>query len=271
MKEASDLLIEAATRLKRQSPGMSVRGVAGRLEITPSYWSKILRGKKPLPPTLLPKIVKVLGLDTQQVAQLQRSILDRIERDQLMPVTGIRTSRKVKKAPTEDYRNLNREEIWLVEEWFYIPILNFCTLSNVKPTIKTIAQRLGLKVEQTRDAVHRLKHYGYLKENRDGILLRTEQKVRLPTSKSLAQVRQYHSALLQRAREELKHVSDEDFAKRLIAAVNFAGSSQKLKEARLILEEAMYRVANLMADEEKTDEVYQLSLQIFPMTKVCPE
>jgi len=271
MKEASELLNEAAIRLKRQSPGMSLRGVAGRLEITPSYWSKILRGVKPLPPTLLPKIVKVLGLDTQQVAHLQRLILDRIEREQLTAVTGMRTSHKVKKPPAEVFRNLNRDEIWILEEWYYIPILNFCTLSEVKPTLTNISKRLGLKIEQARDAVRRLKHYGYLKEDKDGILIRTEQKVRLPTNKSLAQVRQYHSSLLQKAREELKHTSDEDFANRLISAVNFAGTSKKIKEARLILEEAMYRVANLMADEPKTDEVYQLNLQIFPMTKVCPE
>lgn len=258
-------------RLKRQFPGMSVRGVAGRLEITPSYWSKILRGKKPVPPALLPKIVKVLRLDTQQVAQLQRSILQRIERDQLMPATGLRTTNKRKKAPTETYRNLETSEIWLLKEWFYIPILNFCTLPKAGTDIKGIASGLGLKTEQVREAIQKLVQHGYLKQEKNGRLARTEQKLRLPTTKSLAQVRDYHAALLQRAGEELKNISDEDFARRLISAVNFAGSSKKMKEARLILEEAMYQVANLMADDHDCDEIYQLSLQIFPMTKVCPE
>lgn len=270
MTEVSELLSEAAARLKQQAPGMSVRRVASRLEITPSYWSKILRGKKPLPPTLLPKIVKVLGLDTQQVAQLQRLMLETIERDQLAPQTGMRTNLPAS-SPIENYANLNRDQIWILDEWFYIPILNLCTVTGFAGKIENISLRLGLKSEQVAAAVLRLKHYGYLREDQQGVFTRTDQKVRFPTSKSLAPVRQYHHAMIQKAREHLHRVSDEAFAERLISAVCFAGSSGKMKEARLILEEAMYRVANLMADEPSCDEVYQVNVQIFPLTKrVCP-
>jgi hypothetical protein len=57
----------------------------------------------------------------------------------------------------------------------------------------------------------------------------------------------------------------------LISSVCFAGSTEKLKEARLILEEAMYKAANLMADEPVCDEVYQLNVQIFPLTRPSPK
>lgn len=272
LKRPENLLSEAAGRLKSQAPGMSMRGVAGRLQITPSYWSKILRGKKPLPISLLPRVVKVLNLDTQQVAQLQRSILETIEQERLIPVTGLRTSREAKTSPIEEYRSLGRDEFWILEEWYYIPLLNLFTVTEFHPTVEGLAYRLGLNSQQVSEAILRLKHHGYLLETAGG-LVRTEQKVRFPTNRSHAQVRHYHNSMLQKAREELLQFgNDERFAGRLISAVSFAGSSEKLKEARLILEEAMYRAANLMANEPKSDEIYQLNVQLFPLSKrLCPK
>jgi uncharacterized protein (TIGR02147 family) len=270
VSEVSALLTEAAARLKKNAPGMSVRGVAGRLDITPSYWSKILRGKKPLPPPLIPKIAKVLGLDTLQLAHLQRSILATIERTELTPLTGVRTSRKGKRSPTQDYRNMTRDELWIIEEWFYIPILNLCTVSGFQATVATLAERLGLQPAQVSDAVIRMKHLGYLQASGNGVLSRTSEKIRFPTGRSLASVRRYHDRMIQKARENLRQASDEAFASRSITSVCFAGSSAKLNEARVIMEEAMYRVANLMADSADTDEVYQMNLQIFPLTRPCP-
>ncbi|MGZ3711098.1 MAG: helix-turn-helix domain-containing protein, partial [Bdellovibrionota bacterium] len=114
-KQPRELLNEAAARLKRQWPGMSARAVAAKLKITPSYWSKVLRGKKPITQALLPRLIKVLGLDAQQVAQLQRAVLDSIESEQLTPATGIRTRGVEKESPAEEYRNLGRQDFWMLK------------------------------------------------------------------------------------------------------------------------------------------------------------
>ena len=261
-----DLLLAASQRLKAQWPSFSVRAVAAKLGISPSYWSKILRGQKPIPNRLLPDVVRVLRLDTQTVAQLQRSILNAIETDALTPKTGLKTSGLVENSPVDAYRSLGREDFWLLEEWYYIPVLNLVTVTDFNGQEAEIAKRLGLRLPQAEEAVRRLLNYGYLV--RDGSTLkRTEERLRFPVDRSFPVVRKYHSSLLMKAREELQKDSAEAFESRLISAVSFAGSSQRMKEARLILEEAMYRAANLMADELTSDEVYQLNLQIFPLTQ----
>ena len=92
--------------------------------------------------------------------------------------------------------------------------------------------------------------------------------MRFPTDRSHASVRKYHQEAINKARAQLSSPqAGETFDSRLISALCVTGSSEKIKEARLILEEAMYRAANLMADEDITDEVYQLNLQIFPLTR----
>lgn len=263
-----EILLAAAEAFKKQWPGMSLRAVAAKLEISPSYWSKILRGKKPLPQHLIEKVVRVLGMDAQATGQLQRAILYSIEADVLAPATGITTSRELDRSPVESYKTLGREDFWLLDEWYYIPIFNLFTITGFDGTPETMAIRLGLRASQVEEAIRRFINYGFLQKKEDGHLERTELQLRFPTDRSFTHVRKYHQATLTKAREELaREGAPETFEKRLISAVCFAGSSEKIKEARLILEEAMYRVANLMADEDVRDDVYQLNLQLYPLSK----
>ena len=262
-----ELLREASEALKKRSAGMSLRAVATRLEISPSYWSKILRGEKPLAQNLLPKVVKVLGMDAQQIAQLQRSILEMIETEKLAPATGLTTSRETADSPIENYRNLGREDFWLLQEWYFIPVLNLFTLIESPANSDEISQRLGITSIQVSETLRKLVQHGFLKQLENKKLERTDLQVRFPTDRSYADVRKYHETMLIKARQEItKPESAQDFASRLISAVCFGGSSEKMQEARLILEEAMYRAANLMADEP-SDEVYQLNIQLFPLSK----
>ena len=272
-KRPEELLQEAAAALKSRSSGMSLRAVAARLDVSPSYWSKILRGEKPLSEQLLPRVVKVLALDAQQIARLQRSILETIEEERLAPATGIRTAAASSEgarggSQIDDFRDLGKEHFWILEEWYYIPILNLFTLTTFPKTTEGIAERLGLKSDKAAEAVDRLRRHGFLKASAKGEIERTDLLVRFPTDRSYPSIRRYHQAMLQKARLELtREGAAETFEGRLISAICFAGSSEKIREARLILEEAMYRVSNLMTSEPVSDEIYQLNVQLFPLTK----
>lgn len=263
-----EILRDASARLKRQSPGMSLRAVAGRLNVTPSYWSKVLNGKKPITDTLLPQIIKVLRLDSQQIAHLQRAILEAIDTNQLAPVTGMRTIEKDERSPIEDYKDINRSDLWIFSDWYYSPILNVITLTNLEPTSVAIAQFLGLPLSEVERAISRLESAGFVKGDESGHYSRTSLKIRFPADRSFKEMRQFHRLMLQRAQAELARTDvDSSFQKRLISSVCFSGPSKKLAEARLLIEEAMFKVANLMADEPQSDEVYHLGVQLFPLGK----
>ncbi|RZA08669.1 MAG: TIGR02147 family protein [Proteobacteria bacterium] len=259
------VLKASAAKLKKDWPGMSLRAVAARLEISPSYWSKILSGKAAFPQTLLARAVKVLAMDAQSTALLQRAILDAIELEQLTPATGLTVASSAE-SPVEDYGQLGRNEFFLLEDWFYIPVLNAFTAARFARDPAGIAKRLRLDPGQVATAIERLQAHGLLKADESGVLRRTEERLRFPTDRSHASIRRYHQAVLRRAHEELNGAQAEaTFERRLIAGVCFTGSAAKLKQARLILDEAMYRVANLMS-EEPGEDIFQLSLQLFPLS-----
>jgi uncharacterized protein (TIGR02147 family) len=264
---ADRILREAAARLKKDRPGMSLRATAAKLGISPSYWSKILNGKSTFPQSLLARVVKVLCMDEQTVALLQRAILEAIEKEGLTPATGIKVAAR-DSSPVEGYGVLGRSEFWILDEWFFIPVLNAFTLPRFPREPGALAARLGIMPEDAARAIRLLREHGLLRERPGGGLERSEEKLRLPTDRSHASVRRYHRALLRKAHEELSLSSAaETFERRLISGVCFTGSGAKMKEARLIMEEAMYRVANLMADAPDAEDIYQLNLQIFPVNR----
>jgi uncharacterized protein (TIGR02147 family) len=266
-KRPEQVLKDAIKGIQDERPSMSLRNIASRLDITASYLSKILHGKQPLPHTLLPKVIKVLKLDTQQVALLQRSILGTIESDQIKPLTGVSVQKELGASPIADYEQLNAGHYWMLEEWYYIPILNLFSESPVSLDLPRLSDRLGLAIQIVEDAIDKLVQADLLNFNADKDLFRTQQKVRFPTTKSHPAIRQYHSEMMDKAKIELNEkTEDSDFEDRLISSVCFTGPRHQVKEAKLIMEEAMYKVANLMSEAPDGDDIFQLNIQFFPLT-----
>ncbi|RYZ80924.1 MAG: DUF4423 domain-containing protein, partial [Proteobacteria bacterium] len=90
---------------------------------------------------------------------------------------------------------------------------------------------------------------------------------RFPTDKSHAQIREYHRKMIKKATEVLStKLQPEDFQNRLINCVSFAGSAEKIEEAKVILNHALYQVAELLS-KGPADEVFQINLQFFKLTE----
>lgn len=262
------ILGEAMALLKQKSPGMSLRAVAHRLQISPSYWSKVLRGEKPLSAGLFPRIVSVLGLDRQQAALLQRALLEDIENDHLASATGFHVLRKEEGSPTKQYKSLGPEDFWILEKWYIIPILNILTIEPHNGSLELISKRLKVPLLDVEEVIQKLLNAGILYREQDGSLSRSERKVRFPTNRSHPQIRKYHRSMIKKAYEEISRSDSESrFDSRLISSVCFSGGSEKLKEAKLIIEEALYKAANILAEAPLPEEVYQLNIQLFPLTK----
>ena len=266
MSKVVEQLQAAAAKLKQERAGMSLRAVAARLEISPSYWSKILRGERQISQQLLPRIVKVLKFDVQQTAELQKKILQEIESQRYSPSTGLRTADQTK-SPVADYKVMGESHHWLHTEWFYIPVLNAVTLTPA-PNAAMISQRLKLSPRQTADALGRLTNAGLVQALADGTHQRTEMAIRFTTLRSEKVIRDFQARMIGLAQNELTSPhAGATVEGRHISSVCFAGDKQKLDEARLILEEALFKAANLMAESDQCGEIYQLNLQLFPLTK----
>lgn len=260
-----DLLTRALLRLKRDNPQTSLRSLALRMDVSPSYLSKVMRGLKPVSPALIPKLQKAFHLDLIETKSLQRLTLENIEEKSVTPSTGLKSLEVKSASGPETYRGLTKKDFLLLEKWYYIPLLNLITVKGFKSSPAWVAQKLGISSSEADQALRNLIRTGYIL-NADGMLSLTSLKARFPTDKSHDSIRKYHQAMMKKASAELNDKTDEEaFANRLINSISFAGDIKKMKQAQEILNQALYEVAELMANESP-DNVFQINLQFFKIT-----
>lgn len=261
----ASILRNAFNRLKLENRRVSLRSVAKRVGISSSYLSKLMTGQKSIPLKLVSTLSIGVHLDTMETECLQMKILEELESNKATNLTGLKVIHK-NSLKLEEYINYTKQDNILLEKWYYIPLLNLTTLKGFRTDIGWISKRLNLKRDEVVNAIKLLVDQGYLLYNDDQLIVNSK-KARFQTTKSTFQIRQYHQIMMKKAISELdKKTSQSDFDNRLINSISFAGNSNKIKQAQLILNQALYEVAELMASSEP-DHVFQINLQFFKTTE----
>lgn len=244
--------------------GLSVRALARHLGVSSSYLSKILLGHRKMSAKIFERIIKVLRLDHHEVNALQALVVEKFEA-KISEATGLKLNRSNDStAIAQNFESFGRSDFWLLEKWYYLPILNLVTLPSFLVSPEGIAQRLTLPLRVSERALHELIEGGYLIEKGDGHYERSSMKFRFPTERSHASVRQYHRAMIEKSAVELEHATG--FEERAISGITLAGNPAKLAEAKTLIEEALYKAAELLVEGEAT-EVFQINLQLFKLSK----
>lgn len=254
-------------RKKEKNPGFSLRGLANALGISPAYLSRIMNGHKPVPESLSRELAMRLDMDDTAVEELRQGILldKNIDRE-AMKLIADRMAVKIEGAPaSSEFEEMPEKRFVLLEDWYYLPILDLTTCKDFQPDAEWIAARLGLKVSVAADAWTRLIRLGCVKEV-DGAWRKSEERIRFPTHKSLAPVRRYHRNNLKKAAEVLVDDSAAAFERRLIKGGSVATNKKNIEKARKILDEALFKAMEALSEGEP-DEVYHLAIQLFPLTK----
>jgi uncharacterized protein (TIGR02147 family) len=261
-----NLLNAARERLRTQNRTISLRSLSAQVKLSPSYLSKILSGQRGLPLKQIAHFERALQLDPHEVAQLRRLVLLSIEERELQHApfhaeVPAETARLV-----QDYGLLGTKDLWMLEEWFHLPILNLVTTTDFEATAENIAVRLTISAQQASDSLQRLIAAGHLMVTGEGRVERSQSKVRFPTQRSHPAILRFHRAMIQKALAKTTQLpSQKEFAERLISGVTFAADPSKVPEIKTILEDAIYKVAEILSETD-CKEVFQINLQLFSLS-----
>lgn len=259
----SELLESYLERKKAAQSGYSMRAFARDLGVSPAFVSLVLKGKKKLPIRLLGRTVKVLDLDLESAHALKNSCLPEGLAEGL--INGYSFPEEGESVPAMSWAIQDKRKLKALRHWFYVAILDFTTCDDYDGSVTTIAFRLGLSVPTVEVALRELLGLGLLVE-KDGKLVKSTLDIRLASSQSQADIRRFHSQLLDKAKEELAtKTSDEDFSRRLITGITIAANPEKIEIAKKMLSDCLHEIAALTKDGSAT-EVYHLAAQFFPLT-----
>ena len=234
---------ELSERCKRNE-NYSLRSFARFLGVPASSLSLIMNGSRPVTQKSKMRIGLALGL----------KISDLIEPHE---------DRKVR---IEDYQRIQLQQFEVVSDWYHFAILELTKVNDFCPDLKWIAQALGISLHQAHRAVSNLVKLGYLdtstKRWRD--LTINGFATNITPGMTSEAAREMQRQILDQSRKALETVPLEE---RDHTSLTVAISKTKIKKVREKIKDFRRELDAMIAADDEFDEVYQVSIGFFPITK----
>ncbi|MDZ4678677.1 MAG: DUF4423 domain-containing protein [Oligoflexia bacterium] len=234
-------------RKKMRNKSYSLRSYSRDLGVDPSNLSKIINQQKSIGVRLRKTLAKKLGFEVNEIASW------------LMPAAQEKTSDK-------EYSQHGVEVFQIVSEWQHYAILELFKLKEFTFSFEEVAQWLGISLNEARKSIKRLQDAGLLKFGQ-------ELKEWLPSESSSSSIlsiatskahREQQKQILEGGIDALKMVPIE---KRSQSSMTMAIDTKKLTEAKQLIKTFRRDMGRLLASGKSLDEVYQLSISLYPVTK----
>lgn len=231
----------------RKNPAYSLRAFAKSLECDFSTLSKILKGTRPVGRITIQKFSARLGLNP---AETSRFILN---------------SKPLLKQEIEpDYGQLTVDSFKIISDWQHYAILELMRLDHFKPDKNWIAKKLGLSVNEVSIAVERLQRVEILEITPAGKWIdhSNGKSTTIGHHFTNSAFRNLQRQVLEMALKALEQVPIE---KRDQSSMTMAIDTRKIPEAKLKIKKFRREMATLLSRGDSRDEVYQLSVSLFPI------
>jgi transcriptional regulator with XRE-family HTH domain len=240
-------LREELGKRQRNNPNYSLRAFAQSLGVSSSFLSKVINGKKALGENTFLKIASRLDLETESVEAYRAKL------------PGF-------KAKGLNFDPLDLDHFQHIADWHHYAILEATTLADFEPSVKWVAERLGLTAEKAQTAIDRLIRLGYLKKS--GVDKFASNAKNLSTAHHpvpSAACREHERQVLALAMRALDEV---DIDHRDQTSLTVAIPASRMTEAREKIDQFRQEMAGLLQRRGKRDAVYHLSVSLYPVTKL---
>lgn len=253
-------LLEELEHLRLKNPRYSLRAMAQRLGMSPGRLSEVMNGRRGLTRKTAEKIADRLDYDPKRRALF----LATVERtNQTRSSSSATDPAPLKSIQPPKYDKIDIDSFHVVADWYHFAILSLMELNDFDPSPKWISSRLGITITQCEQAMERLKRTGLIEENKEnGRLRSTGRNIETPTDIASSALKRSHRQTLEQAIQSLYDIPVED---RDITSMTMAISSKKLPEAKKLIREFRKKLAAFL-EEGKADEVYNLNIQLVPVT-----
>ncbi len=248
------ILITKYEEARLRNPHYSRRAFSKRIGVSPGAMSELFNGQRRVSAKLAERICERLALDPQ-------------ERSELLSIFRNKTQVTKNDEVEPNYLQLSLDHFKIIGDWYHFAILRLMFTFDFKSNISWIAQRLGLSFNVVETAVQRLKRLAIIKEEKNGSWTRSKINYRTSDDVSNISVQRAHGQYLEKAREALDTlpVNERDFT-----SLFFTCNHDQLPRMKELIRKFQDEFSNEIESEQKA-EVYQMCIQVFPITKTRSE
>jgi uncharacterized protein (TIGR02147 family) len=212
-----------------------------------STLSAIMRGKRPITIKTARRLIEALG------------VTDPFEAQHLMMSCGAEGL----DGQEVVYSEMSMEVAEAIAGWEHFAILAVLELSDFKATPKKISTRLNVPVQIVQVCLDRLQKLELVRMNNGGVWEVTGKDMATPSQIPSFAIREGHRQFINKALESLEKDSVEA---RDITGITMAIKKSNLPRAKELIKDFRLRLAKFLESGSKTDAVYRLNIQLFPLT-----
>ena len=252
---------------QRKAEGLPVsnRWFAMKMGVNSSSWlTSILQGKKNLSPESARRLSELMKLDERQArffAALVRfnQARDLDERNRCYAeMNGLRNGGAPKKVGPAEYE--------YYAQWYHSAVRSIIGMHGFDGTFDRLAAMVSppITASQAKKSVALLTRLGFLVRTGDGGLRLADAAITTGDRVRSLAVATFQRETMRLAQEALDRYPA---AEREIRATTLGVSRKTVDEIRAILTDARQRIIELANGDDAADRVYQLNLQLFPLSK----
>lgn len=240
-----EILKNEFKKRKTRNGSYSLRSYSRDLDLDPSNLSKMINYGLKIGPSLRLKIGKKLGFENNEFLLLSPAVSNNTK--------------------DSDYSNHKLEIFQVISEWQHYIILEYFKLEKASAIPSEIASHLGLDVSTVKVSLQRLVNVGLLKKDENGFFPidhSSSSILDIATSKAH---RDQQQQILEGA---IQALSDIPIDLRSQSSMTIAIDSKKIDEAKELIKSFRRELGRLLSSSENLDEVYQLSVSLYPVTQI---
>ena len=249
--EIQKFLTEKLKGMREKNPTYSLRAFARKLGIHAPALSEVLNGRRIVTKKMLLKIASRLPQDAPFI-------------DGLM--AKLPSKKKLKKSDVQ-FVPLEVDRYRLIADWYHFAILSLAELPHFDSSPEWISSSLGILPQEASAALERLLRMGVLEVNALGKIVAKGVNYATTDGVPDTAVKQSHLKMLELAKKSLQEdpLDSRDFTS-IIMAIDPA----KIPEARSMIRAFRNQLFTFL-ESGAQKEVYSLSLQLFPLSRIKNE
>ena len=239
---------------KRRNASYSLRAFARDLGVDSGRLSKILKAQRPVSCELMQQFAERLGLSDQHLNDLQSygkydCAFKGFSSDLEMDLLG-------------------QDTFAVIQDWRHYAVLELIKLSDFKPELTYVSNKLGCSASEAGDIVSRLIAVKLLVVDESGhwVDLTEGQSTHVQgfNLTTLAH-KNYQKDVLSQA---MQAMDKTDISLRDQSTMMMATSPKKIALAKQLMKSFRRSLCEFLEDEEDKSAVYHLSLSLFPITEI---
>jgi uncharacterized protein (TIGR02147 family) len=224
---------------------------------------KILQGERHLPKRYIDPFIELCGLKGRRA--LYFSVLVRYSRTKsnVEAREHFEQLAELKRAPS---RTIESQQYDYFKSWHYAALRSLLDYYDFKGDYGALGAQLDPPVSPTeaKRAIEVLRSLGLIEKHAGGVFKPTDKIVTTGERWQSFAIESLQERIIELGRESLKRFPKE---RRDISTVTMSISSDDFRKIRTIIQECRRQILKVVHESEKAEGVYQLTMQLFPLTK----